>query len=298
MRLASLTIAATLAAPGFLGAADLPRAAHVIVIGLDGFGTGGIQRDPTPNIHSLMKRGAWTIHARGVMPTVSAPNWASMVMGAGPEQHGITSNEWRRDKFTIAPLCKGPDAQFPTVFSIIRAQRPASKIAIFHDWDGFADFVERGIPTKIQHVKGSPETVDAGLKYWAAEKPELLFLHLDEVDDAGHGHGWLSPEFDAAVAQADKLVGDVVAAVSKSGNGADTLIIVTADHGGVEKKHGGLSMTELEIPWIAVGPGVRTGTEIASPVNTYDTAATIASVLGLRTPACWIGRPVAEAFRP
>ena len=35
-----------------------------------------------------------SIHARGVIPTVSSPNWASMIMGAGPEQHGITSNDW------------------------------------------------------------------------------------------------------------------------------------------------------------------------------------------------------------
>jgi len=31
-------------------------------------------------------------------------------------------------------------------------------------------------------------------------------------------------------------------------------------------------------------------------VNTYDTAATIARVFGLKPPACWIARPVSEAF--
>ena len=73
-------------------------------------------------------------------------------------------------------------------------------------------------------------------------------------------------------------------------------MLLTADHGGVGKKHGGNTMAELEIPWVVQGPGVSRGHEIAAPVNTFDTAATIASVLGLKQPYAWIGRPVSEAF--
>lgn len=55
-------------------------------------------------------------------------------------------------------------------------------------------------------------------------------------------------------------------------------------------------MAEIEIPWIIAGPGVAAGHEIKTPVNTYDTAVTVAYVFGLKTPDCWIGRPVSEAF--
>ena len=75
------------------------------------------------------------------------------------------------------------------------------------------------------------------------------------------------------------------------------VVLITADHGGVGKKHGGESMDELEIPWIISGPGVRTG-EIKGPVNQFDTAATVAYLLGLQTAPCWIGRTISEAFRP
>lgn len=53
----------------------------------------GIAQADTPVLDSLMAVGAWTMHARGVMPTSSSPNWASMIMGAGPEWHGITTND-------------------------------------------------------------------------------------------------------------------------------------------------------------------------------------------------------------
>ena len=50
---------------------------------------------------------------------------ASMIMGAGPEQHGVTSNEWETNKFEIAPTVVGPGGMFPTIFGLLRAQRPS-----------------------------------------------------------------------------------------------------------------------------------------------------------------------------
>jgi arylsulfatase A-like enzyme len=57
-----------------------------------------------------------------------------------------------------------------------------------------------------------------------------------------------------------------------------------------------MSMGEIEIPWILTGPGVPKG-EISDPVNTYDTAATIADLLGLRPPKCWIGQSALRSTR-
>ena len=75
-----------------------------------------------------------------------------------------------------------------------------------------------------------------------------------------------------------------------------TVVLISADHGGIGKRHGGNSMTEIEIPWMIRGPGVAAGRELTVPINTFDTASTIAEIFGLHQPACWIGRPVHEAF--
>ena len=63
---------------------------------------------------------------------------------------------------------------------------------------------------------------------------------------------------------------------SRSNSAESTTIIVSSDHGGKGKGHGGNSMAEIEIPWIAAGAGVKEGYEVQSPVNTYDTPATAA----------------------
>ena len=268
-----------------------PRPKHVIVIGLDGFGGHAMKDAKAPNLRALMASGSWTLKARGVMPTVSSPNWASLIMGAGPEQHGITSNEWQPDKFDFPPSCTGMASTFPTIFGLLRQQRPNAHIAVIHDWQDFARMVEKGAPNHSRHVKGSPAATDAAIAYWKKHQPDLLFLHLDDVDHAGHDHGWWGPEYKAAVEMVDGLIGKFLQAVDR-----DAVFLITADHGGSGRKHGGNTMGELEIPWILSGPGIRPG-EITVPVNTFDTAATLAALLRLKTPTCWIGQPVESAWR-
>lgn len=73
-------------------------------------------------------------------------------------------------------------------------------------------------------------------------------------------------------------------------------MLVTSDHGGKGKGHGGATMGEIEIPWMVAGPGVRKGYEIKEPVNTFDTAATLAFALGVTPPSAWLAKPVRSAF--
>jgi predicted AlkP superfamily pyrophosphatase or phosphodiesterase len=276
--------------------AQVPGAEHVVVIGVDGLSPDGIRKAPTPHLHQLMKTGASTLHARAVMPTVSSPNWASMIMGAGPEQHGVTSNDWERGKFEITPTAVGADGMFPTIFSLLRSQRPAAKIACFHDWKGFSRLFDRKAADIVEHPKGPVQTTERAIAYLKDKRPEFTFIHLDHVDGAGHDHGHGTPQYYQAVAEADRLIGLVLKGLEDAGIGGKTVVLVTADHGGKGKGHGGATMAELEIPWILHGPSVTAGKELTTPVSTYDTAATIAYIFGLESPKCWIARPVVEAF--
>ena len=184
---------------------------------------------------------------------------------------------------------------FPTIFGVLREQRPGAEIATFHQWQGFARLVEPSAPSVIENGGDAADTVKRAVAYLATHKPDLLFVHLDNIDDALHHEGHLTPAYLAAIAEADRLTGLLLAALDRNGMRAQTVVLLTADHGGRGKGHGGESMQELEIPWILSGPGVRRG-ELRMPVNTFDTAATLAHILGLKPPPCWTGRPVAEAL--
>jgi predicted AlkP superfamily pyrophosphatase or phosphodiesterase len=271
-------------------------AEHVVVIGCDGMGSLAFTQTNAPVMHRLMRDGAWTLRARGVLPTVSSPNWASIIMGAGPEQHGVTSNDWETNKFEITPTAVGHGGIFPTIFGELRAQRPEACIVCVHDWDGFGRLLEPGAPDVLENVKGSAATAQRAVQLIKERKPTFTFIHFDDVDHAGHEFGWKTPEYFKAVELIDGLIGQVIAALERAAIRERTIVLVTADHGGLNKKHGGATMDEIEIPWIIAGPGVRAGHAIQSPVNTYDTAATLAMIFDIQAPTAWIGRPVKEAF--
>src|SRR5262245_21793604 len=204
---------------------------HVLLVGIDGLSPEGIRRTETPALRELMATGAYTLHARAVIPTVSSPNWASMLMAAGPEQHGVTSNDWQPDSFEIPPVAVGTGRLFPTIVGELRRAQPKAAIGIFHDWDGFGRLVERDAATIVVDLDGPQATIERAVAWWAAERPALTLIHLDHVDHAGHENGWLSPEYLDAVREADRLLGVLMVSLRERGLWDRTTMIVTAEIG-------------------------------------------------------------------
>ena len=289
-----LSLVLVLALPGWVRAepATAARVSHVIIVGVDGMSTDGVLKADTPTLHDMMRRGSWTLHARGVLPTTSAANWASVITGAGPEQHGVTNNEWQVGEFNFPASVTGSGGFFPSIFQVLKDQHPGWEVGSIYQWEGFGRLYDRRFVNHDVHGKDEDETTALAEQYIRTRRPAFLFIHLDHVDDAGHAHGHGSPLYYAAVAKADRLIGQIRQATVDAGIADDTVILVTADHGGVGKGHGGQSLAELEIPWIVYGRGVKPDNRLELPVNTFDTAATVAWLLGTKIPYGWIGRPV------
>jgi hypothetical protein len=271
-------------------------AEHVIIIGVDGLSPRGVDASVTPVMNRLIRGGAYTFEARGVFPTSSAANWASMLMGAGPEFHGVRSNDWRRWNGRIVPAATSGDDLFPTVFDVVRAARPDAHIAVIYDWDGIAGLFDPGAVDADISTDGPEATASAAASYFAEHTPTLMFVHLDHVDGAGHASGWHTDAYYEAVERADRAIGMILDAVRDSARDESTAVIISSDHGGVGTSHGGESMDELLIPWIISGAGVAEGRRITRPVSTMDTAVTAADLLGVPAHSAWIGRPVREAY--
>jgi len=123
----------------------------------------------------------------------------------------------------------------------------------------------------------------------------VLFIHFATADDMGDTYGWMSPEYLSVLRRADEAIANLLAALDSAGLREDTLLIITADHGGHELGHYTDLPVDMTIPWIINGPGVQPGA-LSVPVSTTDTAATAAWALGLPLPPEWDGIPVYEAF--
>ncbi len=287
-----VALAAALASTAGSSTAAAQEVRHVIVIGVDGLSPDGVMKAKTPTLHDMMQKGSWSMHARGVLPTTSGANWASVIGGAGPEQHGVTSNDWQVGEFNFPTSVTGSGGFFPSIFQVLSDQKPEWEVGSVYHWDGFGNLYDHRFVDYDAHGKDEDETAALAVAYIKAKRPAFLFVHLDNVDHAGHAYGHGTPKYYDAVAKADALIERVRQATIEAGIDDETVILVTSDHGGVGKGHGGETLAELEIPWIAYGKDVKPGVELDLPINTFDTPATAAWLLGAEIPYAWLGRPV------
>lgn len=276
-----------------------PPAQHVVVIGVDGMTAKSVEAAQTPNMHALMKSGAYTLKASSVRPTVSSPNWESILTGSEPDTHGVHDNDWKPDEAH----------RFPTIFTALRAANPEANTAVAYEWLGFGRlFSNKEASFRVSALKSALKGDDS--EYSAARyvaqratdlikenKPQLTFVHLDLVDHAGHSNVYDSPKYNGTVAEADNLVGQIVKAVDDAGIRESTAIFVVSDHGGINTGHGGDTPEEKTVPWIVSGAGVAQGAVLPDGVSVAQTSPTIAALLGVEAPKAWTAKPVAEALK-
>ncbi len=273
----------------------------VFLIGVDGLSVDGVTKANTPTMDMFIKNGASSLKARGVMPTSSGANWGSMLLGAGPEQHGITTNGWRVNNYKIEATIKDQDGFFPSVFDIIKKDDSKAKLGVFHEWGTIKDLFNTKALHRIEKTSEMNESLDKAFEYFKAERPKFVFVHLDAVDHAGHEFGHGSKEYYQEIELIDKALGKFFEKLNAFNKEEDIAVnvLITADHGGIGTSHGGSTMEEIVIPWMLVGPNVKSGHAIEQPINTYDTPATVLWLLDAdkHIPAQWIGKPVLEAFK-
>lgn len=270
---------------------------RIVVIGLDGLSPDGIRNAPTPVLDSLMKSGSYSLAAKAVFPSSSSPNWASMITGTSPAHHEIWSNSWKRTDIADRSYCGGPEGQlYPTIFRAVREQKNEATIACFYDWDDFGRLLEDNVCTVKEDRKGENDTARRAAEYIAANAPLFTFVHLDHVDHAGHDAGHGTPTYYQSVSKADSLIGILMNAIRTSGKAKETVVLITADHGGLNKSHGGNSRAEMNIPWIISGKGIRKNHPLKTSIDTFDTAVTIAKVLKVKPFDCWTGKAIVEAL--
>lgn len=269
-----------------------PKAKHVFLIAFDGWGSYCMDSVKMPNTRAFMEQGCYTLQKRTVLPSDSAPNWASMFMGAPCEFHGWSNNGSGPD---VQPVYVNANGSFPTIFSLVREQMPEAETACVYEWGGIKPLID---PAAINFcVKEKPENIaDATIDYIKSKKPEFMVVIYDDPDHVGHSAGHDTPEYYAKMEELDACLGRIVEAVKEAGIYDDSIFIITADHGGINTSHGGRSLMEMDTPFVIAGKNVKKGGEFKEYMMQYDTAATIAEIFALQTPQVWRGQSMSQVF--
>jgi predicted AlkP superfamily pyrophosphatase or phosphodiesterase len=216
------------------------RGPVTILISIDGFRADYLDRGITPNLSRLAAEGAHG-KLRPSFPTKTFPNHYAIVTGKRPDTNGIVGNSMIDSRRPAVKFSLGDPKQALDPFWWDQAEPawvtagkagvrsatmfwPGSEVAIHEsrpaDWMRFDENVENG-----QRVN----SVLDWMRRPADIRPAFVTLYFNTVDNAGHEFGPDSAEVNAAVAEVDARIGDLVAGLAAMSQPAQ--ILVVADHG-------------------------------------------------------------------
>ncbi len=237
-----------------------------------------------PYLDELRQQSAWaTMHS--LPPSYSAPGWATLLTGAWADLNdGQSANP--------------PDYNSVRAFTQDNIFSAADRAGLQTAVSGFGWFegmlstsgVDLGFYTPGEDNAADIDVVEAAETVIHDGSYQLILIHLDQVDYAGHHEGGpRSDNWTAAASRADKMIETIVSQLDL----AKDTILVLSDHGQIDRGgHGGQDSITLVEPFIMAGKGVIPGSY--PDIQMVEVAPTVAVLLGLNLPASGQGSPLTE----
>ena len=209
-----------------------------------------------PNIRRLLARAQVADGVIGVWPTVTWPSHTSMLTGVQPFRHGILANAsgplditqsyWSASKIKVPSLLQCARASGLTTAAVnwpvtvnaeLNWNLPEAYVKRNGDSSDLASVDRYGTPGLVAEITRSrpsfgyrwldDRTRTLGTIYVLQNKhPDLLLLHLAELDSEAHEEGPFTPAANAVAERSDELIGDILKALPK-GYG----VALVSDHG-------------------------------------------------------------------
>jgi hypothetical protein len=253
---------------------DTRRYGHVIIVGLDGMGI-FCKDTPTPRMDEIFANGAATTEALSLFPTISAQNWGAMLLGTEPEVHGLTNGKVSQYEYK--------NEEFPSIFKSVRRAYPNSVLCSISNWEPInKGIIEHDIDVEFQTAENGEATTEKVVECILSKKPDLLFTHIDDPDEAGHHFGYGTQGHLDCISNVDSMVGRIYDACVQSKIIEDTLFIVITDHGGFKHGHGGYTDTEKYIYFALTGKTVANNKGFFA--TTKDLNAVVRYAFGIEIP--------------
>jgi len=255
-----------------------------VLVLVDGLRPDALAAARCPNLAALRARGAATLQASSVMPSITLPVHMSIFHSVPPTRHGIVTNDWM-------PMAR----PLPGLVDVVNTAGLRS--AFFYNWEPLRNLSLPGslafsyFRKNCTDPDGDQVIADEAVRYFSSDRPDLAFVYFGTLDETGHDYGFMSDGYLAQLERVDGALGTLLGALP-----SDATVLFTSDHGGHDYTHGTDEPEDMTVPWIVAGPGIRCGYEIKTPVSLLDTAPTLARVLGITPHTDWEGQCVEEVF--
>jgi hypothetical protein len=268
----------------------LDSSKRVLIIGIDGLRGDAVAPANAPTLDALIANGAFSLNTiagdRG-QGTWSAPGWGTLVSSVWADKHNVYNNsQWGQGNFD----------EYPHFFSRIKTLNPTITTASIVHWEPINTYLALPEFTDVREGYATDPQVTTRVVNLlsAANAPQVTFVHLDDVDHAGHNCCFSLTDTDylTAINTVDGQINQILTAIQNRPTYAqeDWLIAIVSDHGGINSSHGGQTPEEKRAimgfyntgstPFCNSGALVGTATQV-------DLAPHIMDFLGLPVDPAW-----------
>ncbi len=252
----------------------------VLILGIDGCRPDVLLKAKTPSLDRLWQNGAYTFNAKTDDLSWSGVCWTAMLTGVWKEKHNVRSNQYKN------PNIK----QYPHFFNLAKQQKPELQTYSIANWSPVHNILQDGDATVAIDKTTDAMVTKSVVKILKNQAVDVMFVHLDNVDHAGHKYGYAidNAKYIKSIEKTDRYIGKIMKALKSRKNytNENWLILVSTDHGGSGKSHGKAIPEHTTIFYIASGKGAGHG-EITKQVNVTDVAVTALKHLGLEIKEEW-----------
>ena len=240
--------------------ADGKTEKKAIIIGYDGCRADVLKemRDEKSAISMMLHDGASinlaycggvNYPAENTQDTSTAPGWCSILTGVWADKHGVTANGITKS------------LEYKTLLTTLVEENKIDSSSFITKWKGHferknakyneeKDYCEKkSLNVSFNRLKNDEASHEYTLNEVSKKDcADFIFVIYEPTDSTGHNYGFTinNPRYKEAFKTADQYGFETINAIKQRAtyDTEDWLIIITSDHGGIGKDHGGASIQE------------------------------------------------------
>lgn len=195
-----------------------------------------------PGFKRIIREGVKADYMVPDMPTLSYPNYYSLMTGLHVESHGFAGNymyDFEHDTYFNKGMNPEQihsywwDHAEPLWISVVKQ----GKRAYMYQWPGCEVDIRGYKPTfcevlnRVPTIKNLQDSVDAGIKVLTEDKADLVGIYVELIDDYGHKYGPASRKMNDILVKVDKEINRMIETLEKKNILDSVNIMIFSDHG-------------------------------------------------------------------
>ena len=301
---------------GGRGAHGPARARNLLLVTFDTtradhLGAYGDEGAETPVIDRLAAEGVLFEHCASVTP-VTLPSHTSLLTGLYPYEHGVRDNGTHWVPADVETLAETLSAAGFRTGAVVSAFVLDSRFGLDQGFHLYDDDLAQGTEQAAFMFRetDAADTTRRAKQFLAGHEGEqrwFLWVHYFDPHASyrppgSFGERFAEQPYDGEIAYADAQLGDLLLYLQDRGELADTLVVLTADHGESLGEHGeathGVFLYDAttRVPLIFRHPAVARGARVPGVVSAVDVAPTVLDFLGVGVPEPVSGVSLVESL--